>query len=83
VAWDEYNRDHVPEETRRQVFKENPKVTDQTATSYDEMRALHDAVYATWGNMRQASDEVRVHLRSTLMKTIDKMKRRNGIMSTS
>ena len=42
AAWKEYLRDHVPDNTRRQVFTGGDEVTDQTATSHDEMGDLRD-----------------------------------------
>jgi hypothetical protein len=73
AAWNEYQRDHVPGNTRRQVFTGGDKVTDQTATSHEAVVVkLVDTAFSTWAQLRQASQEKeRVHFRSTVKKTLD------------
>jgi hypothetical protein len=60
------------------VFTGAGKCTDQTESSHVTISKLVDTAFETWSNMRHEDDEQeRVHLRSTLKRTIDLMKRRN------
>jgi hypothetical protein len=49
VTWNEYQRDHVPGNKRRQVFTGGDKVTDQTASSHEAVVKLFDTAFFRLG----------------------------------
>ena len=82
AAWLEYQRDHVPCSTQRQVFTGGANVTDQMARSHEMMPKLVTELDRLAKEMFQASDADLVSLRHGYKKAIDLMKG-PGVIVTS
>jgi hypothetical protein len=77
AAWEEYQRNHVPDNTRRQEFTGAPPVKEMTARSHEMIPELVAKPDRLADEMLLASDEDLVPLRRTYKKTIDLMRGRN------
>ena len=78
AAWLEYQRDHVPCSTRRQMFTGGANVTDQMARSHEMMRKLVHKLDILAKDIPLASDDTaREEIRSGFKKAIDLMKGRD------
>ena len=72
AAWLEYQRDHVPCSTRRQMFTGGANVTDQMARSHEMMRKLVHKLDILAKDIPLASDDTaREEIRSGFKKAID------------
>ena len=77
AAWSEYTRDHVPDNKRRQEFTGGCVVKDETVRSHEMMPKLVAKLDRLAENMRLASDDDRVLLRTSFKTTTDLMRGRN------
>ena len=78
AAWLEYQRDHVPCSTRRQMFTGGANVTDQMARSHEMMRKLVPKLDILAKDILLASDDTaREEIRSKYKKAVYWMLGRN------